>query len=111
MWPRLRSEAGSRRFAIELVIQTASGVLTGRFGPREAVTLLASQAPQARSEARALAGSDPDRSQEYAQLLSSIGAELDSADDPDGPPPDLRSVIEELERVVEALTPEGPGTG
>ena len=30
-------------FAVELVIQTASGVLTGRYGPKEAVTLLASQ--------------------------------------------------------------------
>ena len=36
-------------FAVELVIQTASGVLTGRYGPKEAVTLLASQGPQARA--------------------------------------------------------------
>ncbi|HEX2118829.1 MAG TPA: hypothetical protein VHF91_06570, partial [Acidimicrobiales bacterium] len=33
--------------AVDLVIQTASGILTGRFAPREAVTILASQVPRA----------------------------------------------------------------
>src|SRR4051794_33945367 len=58
-WPTivLRGPCTDRRavsnghFALDLVIQTASGVLTGRFHPREAVTLLATQAPQARAEA------------------------------------------------------------
>lgn len=93
----------SDHFAIELVIQTASGLLTGRFAPREALTILASQAPQARSEARVLAQREPRRSEGYAQLLTSIGAELATTVDATTQPVDLRAVVEELERLVREL--------
>jgi len=90
-------------FGIELVIQTASGVLTGRFGPREAVTLLASQAPQARSEAEVLAERRPEQAERYAALLTSIGNELAARRDGGARSPDLRSVVEEVDRVITAL--------
>ncbi len=94
---------GSTDLAIRLVIETASGVLTGRFGPREAVTILASQAPQARAEARHLAERDPARSGAYAELLRSIAAELASHVDSSTQARDLSAVVEDLERVAEAL--------
>ena len=89
--------------AVDLVIQTATGVLTGRFGAREAITILASQTPQARAEAPPLLEREPDRAQAYAELLRSIAAEL-RAELPTAPEArDMRAVIEELERVVAAL--------
>jgi hypothetical protein len=92
--------------AIDLVIQTASGVLTGRFGPREAVTILAAQAPQARAEATALAERAPHRGESYAELLRSIARELARRQDQEGTPEPwaVRAVVNELERVVAALT-------
>ncbi len=62
-------------FAVELVIQTASGVLTGRYGPKEAVTLLASQGPQARARAMVMAKREPEQAGNYAELLRSIATE------------------------------------
>jgi hypothetical protein len=102
------------RLAVELIIETASGVLTGRFGPREAVTILASQAPPARSRGAVLARRDPAWSTTRAELLDSIRAELSSRLDADASP-DLRAVVSELARVVEALrsppaaSPQPPG--
>lgn len=106
-WRRGQRPAAVRsdHFAIELVIQTASGLLTGRFAPREALTILASQAPQARSEARVLAEREPRRSEGYAQLLTSIGAELATTFEATAQPVDLRAVVVELERVVRELAP------
>jgi ApbE superfamily uncharacterized protein (UPF0280 family) len=88
------------------VIQTASGVLTGRFGPREAVTILASQAPQARAEAAVLAERAPGRGERYAELLRSITAEL-AREEREGRDQAwaVRAVVQELERVAAALTP------
>lgn len=82
---------------VALVIQTASGILTGRFAPREAVTLLATQAPQARAEAGRL---DPDTARRYAQMVASLRAALA------GRPkePDLRAVLDDLERLERALS-------
>lgn len=94
----------SDRLAVELVIQTASGVLTGRFGPREAVTILASQAPQARAEAQLLIARDPQQSAIYAQLLGSVAAELAGRLEGHDEVRDLRAVLSELERLVRALT-------
>ncbi len=91
--------------AIDVVIQTACGVLTGRFGAREAVTLLASQAPQARARAVGLAERDPEWSLTHAQLLRSIGAELEATVAASGEARDMRSVLVELGRVAEALAP------
>ena len=82
---------------VALVIQTANGILTGRFAPREAVTLLATQGPQARAEAGRL---DPDAARRYAQVVASLRAEL--AGRPDEP--DLRAVLDDLERLERALS-------
>ena len=85
---------------VALVIQTASGILTGRFAPREAVTLLATQAPQARAEAARL---DPDTARRYAELVASLRAELTGRP----PGPDLRAVLDDLDRLERALS-SGP---
>lgn len=94
--------------AVEVVIQTATGVVTGRFGPREAVTILASQVPHARSRALVLAERDPAWSSAHAELLGAIGAELAGRLETSPQSPDLRRVLSELDRVVQALTP-APG--
>ncbi len=90
--------------AVELVVHTASGVLTGRFGPREAVTILASQAPHARSRAVVLAEQDPAWSATRAELLGSMIAELSGKLASTAQPLDLQAVLSELDRVVQALT-------
>lgn len=90
--------------ALELVIQTASGVLTGRFGPREAVTLLATQAPQARAEAQVVAEREPERAAAYAELLGSIGSALEAKALVGEEARDSRAVARELDRVVGVLT-------
>jgi hypothetical protein len=92
------------RLAVELVIQTASGVLTGRFGPREAVTILASQVPHARSRAILLSARDPQWSANHAELLGAIRAELSGRLEGSPQSTDLRAVLSELDRVVQALT-------
>ncbi len=91
--------------AVDLVIQTASGVLTGRFAPREAVTIMASQVPRACGEAAALATGDPDRAQAYVAVLDSMRAALvggERAGDRD-----LRAVVADLDRLEKALSPSG----
>jgi hypothetical protein len=88
---------------VELVIQTSSGVLEGRFAPREAVTILASQTPQARGAARRLARSDPERASAYAEVLRAIGRELRDRADQAEHPGALRSVIEDLVAILDAL--------
>ena len=94
--------------AVALVIQTASGVLTGRFGPRDAVTILASQAPHARSRAVVLSERDPVWSAAHAELLRSIRAELSTKLEGNPQSSDLRAVLSELDRVAHALaTPSG----
>ncbi len=92
-------------FAVELVIQTTSGVLTGRYGPKEAVTLLASQGPQARARAMVMAVREPEQAGNYAELLRAIVAELAARDVAGEDARDLRAVIDDVERVVQALTP------
>lgn len=92
------------QLAVDLVIQTASGVLTGRFGPREAVTILATQVPLARSRASVLAEREPQWSSTHATLLASISAELATRIDRSPQPRDLRAVLAELDRVVQALS-------
>jgi hypothetical protein len=88
---------------VELVIQTSSGLLEGRFAPREAVTLLATQTPQATSAARRLAVSDPDRANAYAGVLRAVGRELRERAEQAERPGALRSVLEDLVKVLDAL--------
>jgi hypothetical protein len=92
-------------FAVELVIQTASSVLTGRYGPKEAVTLLASQGPQARARAMVMAKREPEQAASYAELLRSIVAELAAREVVGEDVRDLRAVVDDVERVVKTLTP------
>lgn len=91
------------RVAAEHVVQTATALLVGGLAPREAVTILASQVPQARACAGDLIRDDAERAATYGELLrslaSDLGAQLDASDDPR----DLRAAITELERVAEAL--------
>ena len=91
-------------FAVEVVIQTASGVLTGRYGAKEALTLLASQGPQARARARVLAEREPRQAAVYAELLRAIAAELAGREVADEETRDLAAVVDDVERVVSALT-------
>ncbi|HEX2047043.1 MAG TPA: hypothetical protein VHF27_04715 [Acidimicrobiales bacterium] len=86
---------------VALVIQTASGILTGRFAPREAVTLLATQGPQARAEAARL---DPIAATRYAELVASVRAEL-AARPRDA---DLDAVLDDLDRLERALSSRRP---
>ena len=88
---------------VELVIQTTSGVLEGRFDPREAVTILATQTPLATASARRLARTDPDRASAYAGVLRAIGREVRSRADLAARPGALRSVMQDLVAVLDAL--------
>jgi hypothetical protein len=88
---------------VELVIQTSSGILEGRFAPREAVTLLATQTPQATSAARRLARTDPDRADAYAGVLRAVGRELRDRADHAERPAALRSVLDDLIKILDAL--------
>jgi hypothetical protein len=88
---------------VELVIQTATGVLTGRFGPREAVTILASQVPHARARAEILSEREPGWSATHAELLRSISAELSLKLESSPQARDLQAVLSELDRVAQAL--------
>lgn len=90
--------------AVELVIQSATRLLSGRLGPREAVTILASQVPQARSRAVVLAERDPEWSATRAELLGSISVELSKRLESSPQPLDLQAVLSELDRVVQTLT-------
>ena len=92
------------RLAVELVIQTATALVMRRLAPREAVTILATQAPQARSAAQSLLRTDPDRARTYASLLSSLEADLDRELEGCDDPGDLRAVMEDLQRLVMVLT-------
>ncbi len=99
-----RADEGARAVhAVELVIETATGVLTGRFGPREAVTLLASQIPQARAGAGVLRERDPGRAADYAELLGSIRVELAARVEGAAQARDLRAVVADLDRVIQTL--------
>ncbi|MGH9281150.1 MAG: hypothetical protein ACRD12_24075 [Acidimicrobiales bacterium] len=93
------------RLAAELVVQTATALLVGGLAPREAVTILATQAPQARATAGALVEEDAGRAGTYSELLRSLandlGGQVEASDDPK----DLRAAIAELQRVAEALSP------
>jgi hypothetical protein len=89
--------------AVELVIQTSSGVLEGRFAPREAVTLLATQTPQAISAAKRLGLNDPERASNYASVLRAIGRELRNRAEQAEHPGALRSVLEDLVAILDAL--------
>jgi hypothetical protein len=88
---------------VELVIQTSSGILEGRFAPREAVTILATQTPMATSAARRLAESDPERASAYAGVLRAVGRELRERAQHAEHPGALRLVLDDLVKILDAL--------
>jgi hypothetical protein len=88
---------------VELVIQTTSGVLEGRFDPREAVTILATQTPLARASARRLARDNPEKASAYAGILRAIGREVRTRADQAAQPGALRAVMQDLAALLDAL--------
>ena len=96
-------EVTSAHAAVEMVIQTATALLLRRLSPREAVTILATQGPQARAVAPSLVRSEPDRAAGYADLVTSLARELYGGLEGSDDPSDLRAVLEDLDRLAQAL--------
>jgi hypothetical protein len=85
---------------VELVIRTASAVLMGKLAPQEAVTILATQVPQARSAAPRLAQIEPERADALAELLRELGRELREQLDSSPQPRHLRALLDDLAMVL-----------
>ena len=88
---------------VELVIQTASVLLEGRLAPNEAVTILATQAPQARAASGRLRRADPERAAVYAELLRSIASELRVQAETVERPGAMRVVEHDLDAIADGL--------
>lgn len=91
------------RLSVELVIQTATAVLGGRFAPREAVTILAAQTSVALPAARQLASAEPDRAAAYATIVRCLEVELDGRVPGSDQPHYLRAVTQDLAALARAL--------
>ncbi len=99
------------QLAVELVIQTTTALLVHRLAPREAVTILATQAPQARAVAASFVLTDAARAATYATLLTSMAADLRGQLPGSDDPRDLQAVVEDLERLALALSRPQPVDG
>jgi hypothetical protein len=88
---------------VELVIQTASVLLEGRLAPQEAVTILATQAPQAKAASRRLRRTDPERAAVYAELLRSIASALRDRAVSAERPRAIRAVEDDLDAIADGL--------
>jgi hypothetical protein len=88
---------------VALVIQTASVLLEGRLAPQEAVTILATQAPQAKAASRRLGRTEPERAAIYAELLRSIASELRERALTTEQPGSIRAVEDDLEAIADGL--------
>ena len=95
--------------AVELVIRTASAVLTGKLAPQEAVTILATQTPRARTAAARLATAEPERADAFTTLLRQLGRALREQIDDSPQPRHLRAVVDDLAMVLRGFSPERPG--
>ncbi|MGH9184132.1 MAG: hypothetical protein ACRDZ9_10080 [Acidimicrobiales bacterium] len=93
----------SRQYPVELVIQTATAVLDGRLDPREAVTILATQVPQARSAGGPLGREDPERAAAYASIIRGIGRALRDRLGQSGQRAHLQAVLDDLAAVLGSL--------
>ena len=87
---------------LEEVIRTGASVLTGRLAAQEAVTILATMAPQAARVAARCRHEDGERAAQLAAVLRSLAAELAPA----GSNPQRRAVAADLTGVAAALERE-----
>lgn len=87
---------------LEEVIRTGASVLTGRLAPQEAVTILATMAPQAVQAAARCRQEDAARAGQLAAVLRSLAAEVA----PGGAGPQRRAVATDLTGVAAALEEE-----
>jgi hypothetical protein len=87
---------------LEEVIRTAASVLTGNLAAQEAVTILATMAPQAVRAAAVCRQEDAERASRLAAVLRSLAAEMAPA----GSDPQRRAVVADLTGVAAALEAE-----
>ncbi len=84
---------------LEDVIRTGASVVTGRLAAQEAVTILATMAPQAVQAAARCRQEDAERAGQMAAVLRSLAAEVA----PTGSGPQHRHVAADLIGVASAL--------
>ena len=84
---------------LEDVIRTGASVITGRLAAQEAVTILATMAPQAVRAAARCRQEDAGRATQLAAVLRSLAAEVAPA----GSGPQRRAVAADLTGVAAAL--------
>lgn len=89
--------------SVQDVVQTATQALVGQLAPREAVTILSTQARDALAEARQLRGRDPGRADDYRDLLTTVTEELRAQRADSSEPRMLEAIADELTRVCRAL--------
>lgn len=89
--------------SVQDVVQTATQMLGGQLAPREAVTILSTQARDALPEARQLRQDDPGRADDYRELLTTISGELRARQSDSTEPRTLEVVTDELTEVCRAL--------
>lgn len=87
---------------LEDVIRTGASVLTGRLAAQEAVTILATMAPQAVRAAARCRQEDAGRATQLAAVLRSLATEVA----PSGSDPQRRAVAADLTGVAAALERE-----
>ncbi len=88
---------------MEDVIRTGASVLTGRLAAQEAVTILATMAPQAVRAAERCRQEDAERAAQLAAVLRSLAAEVAPA----GSGAQHRAVAADLTGVAGALEASG----
>jgi hypothetical protein len=91
--------AGTGPGPLEDVIRTGASVVTGRLAAREAVTILATMAPQAVRAAARCRQEDAGRAAELAAVLRSLASEVA----PPASDPQRRAVAVDLAGVADAL--------
>lgn len=89
--------------SVEDVVQTATRTVAGQLAPREAVTILSTQARHALPDARRLCRDAPGKADDYRELLTSISDEL-GVRQPDSDEPELLGeIVDNLAEVRHAL--------
>jgi hypothetical protein len=91
--------SGTGSGPLDDVIRTGASVVTGRLAAQEAVTILATMAPQAVRAAARCRREDAERAAQLAAVLRSLAAEVAPA----GSGPQRRAVAGDLSGVAAAL--------
>ncbi|MDZ7675629.1 MAG: hypothetical protein U5K30_11245 [Acidimicrobiales bacterium] len=89
--------------SVEDVVQTATLAVAGQLAPREAVTILSTQARDALPDARRLRRDDPGRADDYRHLLTTISDELGVGQPDSDEPQLLDEIVDDLAEVCHAL--------